>query len=540
MGSIGIALVYLCLSLCVLGNFVSGLRPRGALRGWKGAGVSKVVSNLQMFKGLGDLFKDNKVMKRPDVGGLDIEKLERSTTDCLIVGAGLSGLSCALDLHKKGKMSTILEASDRAGGRIQTDLHPKGYLLDRGFQVFIEEYPDAKELFDGDYSDLRLRQFLPGAKVRYGGEMHLVSDPFRRPQDILPSLISPIGTLTDKIKVGIFSVLVRFLTIDELFEKEEVDTLDFLTSGRGDGLHLTPIMVERFFNPFYQGIFLSPLSAQSSRMFQFVFKMFTEGAASLPERGMGQIGEVLAKKLPSSTLRYGHKVEAMLRNEETGKVEVVVAKEGGSSREIIECNSLVLAADPMSTKKLLEGSVGVVSANIAEDYEIPEARKSICLYFGFDGPPPVLDPMLILNGESRLTTGASAKGGVGPVVNNICFPSQVSRAYAPDGKSLASVTVVPQPADDENAFNDDELETAARSQLKEWFKNDAETDIGKWELLRIYRIPYAQPAQTPPYSPTSEDPQVSLADDVFVCGDHRGTATLNGAINSGRRVAQLL
>ena len=142
MGSIGIALVYLCLSLCVLGNFVSGLRPRGALRGWKGAGVSKVVSNLQMFKGLGDLFKDNKVMKRPDVGGLDIEKLERSTTDCLIVGAGLSGLSCALDLHKKGKMSTILEASDRAGGRIQTDLHPKGYLLDRGFQVFIEEYPE--------------------------------------------------------------------------------------------------------------------------------------------------------------------------------------------------------------------------------------------------------------------------------------------------------------------------------------------------------------------------------------------------------------
>lgn len=531
-----------CVLVAALFTVSAALRGLSHLgRGRQLSGSSRGdVTTLGMFKGLGGIFGGE---ERPtnSMKGIDLSKLERTSTSTLIIGAGLSGLACAIDLQKKGKPSLVLEATDRAGGRIKTDVHPEGYLLDRGFQVFIEEYPDAKTIFGGDYSDLKLKQFLPGAKVRYDGELHLVSDPFRRPQDILPSLVSPIGTLTDKIKVGLFSVLVRFLTIEELFSKEEVDTYEFLTSGRGDGLFLTPLMVERFFNPFYQGIFLSPLSLQSSRMFQFVFKMFTEGAASLPEKGMGQVGEVLAKRLPSSSVRYGHRVEAVKRNKK-GKVEVVVAKEGGGGNkyEVFECESLVLAADPVSTKKLLEGSDGVVKRSVREGCAIPDARKSICLYFGFDGPPPVTDPMLILNGESRLSPSMSAKGGCGPVVNNICFPSQVSSAYAPEGKSLISVTVVPQPKDDENSFTDEELESATRKQLGTWFKDNTDVDVSKWDLLRIYRIPYAQPAQTPPYAPTANDPEVTLADDVFVCGDHRGTATLNGAINSGRRVAELL
>ena len=534
----------LLIPVCALlvASFAVSSSLRGLERGQLSIRYGSSYSSLSMFKGLRGVFGEGSGQNnKGNLKSVDISKLERSKTDCLIVGAGLSGLSCALDLQKKGKTFTILEATDRAGGRVQTDVHPKGYLLDRGFQVFIEEYPEAKDIFEGDYSDLKLNQFLPGAKVRYANEFHLVSDPFRRPQDIIPSLISPIGTLTDKIKVGLFSVLVRFLTIEELFDKEEVNTFEFLTSSRGDGLFLTPVMVERFFNPFYQGIFLSPLSSQSSRMFQFVFKMFTEGAASLPEKGMGQVGEALAKRLPASSLHYGHKVEAVRRNKK-GVVEVVVeVKKGeGSSYEVVECRSLVLAADPVSTKNLLEGSQDVVDAAVKSNYAIPEARRSICLYFGFDGPPPVKDPMLILNGESQLSAERSAKGGIGPVVNNICFPSQVSKAYAPEGKSLVSVTVVPQPVDDEESFSDEELEAAARRQLAQWFKESTDVDVATWELLRIYRIPYAQPAQTPPYAPTAQDPEVTLADDVFVCGDHRGTATLNGAINSGRRVAQLL
>ncbi len=467
----------------------------------------------------------------------DIALMKRSEAPTVIIGAGISGLAAAKELEKHGVTSILVEASDKPGGRVQTDVHPDGYLLDRGFQVFIEEYPEVMELFDGNYDDLNLKQFLPGAKVRYNREFHLVSDPFRRPQDILASLVSPIGTLTDKIKVGIFSVLVRFFSVNELLGREEVTTLDYLTSSNGQGLGLSKLMVERFFNPFYQGIFLSPLSVQSSRMFQFVFKMFTEGAASVPEKGMGQIGAVLANKLVQTEVRYNTRAQALLENTEDGGIDVVVVAghDGGKQEEVVHCQNVVLAADPVASQSLVEGSLGLLG--VQPRLSLPEGRGSLCLYFGFEGPPPIKDPILVLNGESQLYQGGTAGAKGGPVINNICFPSQVSAAYAPEGRSLASVTVVPQPADGVAFFSDEELEKAVRLQLESWFGKERfpECDIGAWKLLRIYRIPYAQPAQTPPYA---RDLDASLGSRIFVCGDHRGTATLNGAVSSGKRAAK--
>lgn len=120
--------------------------------------------------------------------------------DVLIVGAGISGLSCAVTYQNIAPKSTflLLEASSTAGGRVGSD-NVDGFILDKGFQVFIDSYPEAKGLLD--YKDLLLQRFLPGAKVRMAGEFYIVSDPIRRPQDLVPSLLSPIGSLLDKIKV---------------------------------------------------------------------------------------------------------------------------------------------------------------------------------------------------------------------------------------------------------------------------------------------------------------------------------------------------
>ena len=91
-----------------------------------------------------------------DGGGSDSEAV---MVDCIIVGGGISGLACSRELQKAGIVSfKLLEASDRCGGRVQTD-EMEGFLLDRGFQVFIENYPEAREIFD--YEALRLKQFLP-------------------------------------------------------------------------------------------------------------------------------------------------------------------------------------------------------------------------------------------------------------------------------------------------------------------------------------------------------------------------------------------
>jgi len=135
-------------------------------------------------------------------------------TKILIVGAGLSGLSCAVSLLEKNETNfMIFEASNCVGGRIRTD-KIDGFCLDRGFQVFIEGYPQARKLLN--YNNLKLKQFRPGAVVRLDDKYFLVSDPLRRPQDIVPSLMSPIGTFLDKIKVNTQDRnLISSLSLDE-------------------------------------------------------------------------------------------------------------------------------------------------------------------------------------------------------------------------------------------------------------------------------------------------------------------------------------
>lgn len=243
------------------------------------------------------------------------------------------------------------------GGRVRTD-EVNGFLLDRGFQVFIESYPESQKLFD--YDALELRPFLPGALVHLNGDFHVVSDPFRRPQDLYASLISPIGSLTDKINVGIKSVLVRFKNLEDIFEETDETTAKYLEYTQG----LSQNMISQFFAPFYQGIFLSPLEKQSSRMFNFVFKMFTTGSASIPLRGMGQVPQQIADKLPDRTLRLNTKVTSFSK----GQVQAVDA---AGINTIFKCEEVVLAVDPESFNRFMGDKL---------DFTIPEKRRYAFLF----------------------------------------------------------------------------------------------------------------------------------------------------------------
>lgn len=68
-----------------------------------------------------------------------------SAREVIVVGAGLSGLAAARKLGDAGVPVRILEASDGVGGRVRSDVLD-GFILDRGFQVFIEGYPEQKKL----------------------------------------------------------------------------------------------------------------------------------------------------------------------------------------------------------------------------------------------------------------------------------------------------------------------------------------------------------------------------------------------------------
>lgn len=406
----------------------------------------------------------------------------------VIVGAGLAGLSCARRLHEAGAEVRICEAEAAIGGRVRTD-ELNGFLLDRGFQVLLAAYPECRRQLD--YAALDLRAFFPGAVVRLGRRFHTVADPWRRPLAGLLGALAPIGSLGDKVRVARLRRRLLSTPLEDLFLRPERTTLEALEQeGFSDS------MIERFFRPFLGGIFLERQLVTSSRMFEFVYKMFSSGAAALPAAGMQAIPRQLAAALPEGALCTGSRVE-----------------------EIRSDGVRLVSGEAVA------GDAVVVASALPEGPELPEQTpvswcSTTCLYFAAP-EPPVERPILVLDGD-----------GEGPV-NNLCVPSQVAPAYAPPGRALISTSVVHGTAVDDTG--DDELEAAVREQLGGWFG----AAVAAWQLLRIYRIRHALPAQAAPHLEPPRRP-VRVADRLYVCGDHLDNASIQGALVSGRRAAEAL
>jgi hypothetical protein len=395
--------------------------------------------------------------------------------DVAIVGAGLAGLTCALELHRAGVSAAVYEASDGVGGRVRTD-EVDGFRLDRGFQVLLTAYPEVRRAIDLDA--LRLRPFYPGARLRMGGRFHRLADPFRRPLDGVRSLLNPVGTPLDKLRVARVRARVRRGSVQDLFERPERATIEAL---RGDGF--SDRMVDGFFRPFLGGIYLEPELRTTSRMYEFVMRMMSSDDIAVPAAGMGAIPAWLAARLPPGTVRLNSPVEQL---DELGVRIVVVATEGPAAA------------------RLLGGAV-----------DDPGSRPAVCVYFAAPAAP-IDGPLLTLDGEGR-----------GPAIN-VTAMSEIAPEYSPPGRALVSAAVVGDAA----RLDDAELMPAVRRQMHEWF--GAQTD--GWEHLRTYRIEHALPA-APQRSLEPPRRPVRLAPDRFVCGDHRDNASIDGAMASGRRNA---
>jgi phytoene dehydrogenase-like protein len=406
---------------------------------------------------------------------------ERS--DVLVVGAGLAGLACAVELEKAGRRVLLLEASDGVGGRVRTD-RVDGFTLDRGFQVLLTAYPETRRVLD--YDALDLRAFLPGALVRRNGRFHELSDPWRRPGRALATLTAGVGSLADRLRVGRYRARVRHGSLDTLLRRPETTALARL---REEGF--SEEMIDAFFRPFFGGALLDRDLGTSSRMLDFVFRMMAEGDVSLPSAGMGALPAQLASRLSEGALRLGARVASVGPR--------AVRLESG---ETLAAEAVVIATE------------GPEAARLAGGLPAPGSRSVTCLSFAAESPP-VQEPMLVLDGD-----------GSGPV-NNLCVPSQVATSYAPAGAALVSASVLDGPTDPAD------LERAVRGQLISWFGPGVEG----WRLLRTDRIPHAQPSQAPPALDPVERP-VRLDDGTYVCGDHRDTASLHGALLSGRRAAE--
>jgi protoporphyrinogen oxidase len=251
-------------------------------------------------------------------------------------------------------------------------------------------------------------------------------------------------------------------------------------------------MINRFFRPFFGGIFFDRALGASSRMFEFLFKMFAEGRTVLPAGGMDRIPKQMHRRLPEGTVRLNAPVAAV-------DGQTVTLKAG----DTLEAPAVVVATEAPAADRLV-GDVDPV-----------DGRSTTCVYYAA-AESPLDEPILVLDGDS-----------VGPI-NNVAVPSDVAPGYAPDDEALVAAVVVGEPPE-----TDGDLERAVREQLIDWFGLAA----GGWDHLQTVRIPYALPDQSPPFLANPER-AVRRRPGLYVCGDHRRTGSLNGAIASGRAAAR--
>jgi protoporphyrinogen oxidase len=429
---------------------------------------------------------------------------EATRVDVAIVGAGLAGLACALHLTGTGRSCRVFEASDGVGGRIRTDRRD-GFLLDRGFQVFLTGYPEARRVLD--LEGLDLRPFEPGALVRVGAGFYPLLDPFRHPLRALSTLRSPVGGVTDKLRVLKLRHRARS---GELFEGPETTVVEALR-----GLGFSDRMIDAFFRPFLGGVFLEPALRTSSYMLDFVVRWMSRGEVALPARGMGSIPGQLAGRLPPGTVRLASPVRTV--EAASGARPAAAILDGGAR---VEARAVVIATDgPEAARLLGPGRGGATAHEIPEEIPDLESRSVVCFYFAAD-EPPIEGPWLLVSGERE------------DLVRNFAVLSQVAPSYAPPDRHLVMATVLGGGARGVGP-DDAELETAVHRQLTDWFGNQ----VDLWERLGVYRIPHALPAQLPGFRARRElGPQVG--DGLYVAGDWLENASIEGALLSGRRAAE--
>lgn len=416
----------------------------------------------------------------------------------IIIGAGLAGLTCAKLLTAAGQRVLLLEATDQIGGRVRTDYHEDGYRLDRGFQVLFTAYPAAQRHLRFDA--LKQRTFEPGAILIKQGKRYEIADPLREPFGLLPSLMNPLISPTDKARVLLLRTQLARQSLADIFSgKKQPAEHDESTEAYLQRLGFSDHkFIDNFIRPFYGGIFLDRSLQTSARMFQFTFKMLSEGNTIIPAEGIQCIPDQLAAALPKGTLRSHARVDDLLVEE--GEVRGVRLVNG----ERIEAEQVVIAtASPIASRFI--------------DKPLPTTPVStVCLYFAGDER---------LYEQRKILLNTDPEG----CVNNAVLLTNIAPTYAPPRKHLLSVTVLGNPQED-----DEQLAERCRTEIASWFPR---AHLDRWQLLAVYRIPFAQFEQPAGVFDHLPDNRTSITG-LYLAGEYTKSSSIQGAMQSGEEAAK--
>jgi len=382
------------------------------------------------------------------------------SAEVLIVGAGLAGLSAAIDCQAAGVDVIVIEASDRAGGRIASDVI-NSFICDRGFQLINAKYPALQEL-----DVIKEIDFIPAPRVievAIGDRRHPIGDPRQLPWT---ALNKATGTIPEKL------ALLRFI-VGKAKAGQSI----------GEALRNTGICYDRVLRPFLQGVFLTDPDNVDAIYGHSIIKSFASGKPGVPRNGVGELPKALARRV--SNIAYNTRVD---------RIDLTSVHTNNGT---YTADKIVIATDATTATQLL----GLT--------EVPRMAGCITWYHAVSQNP---------SGSGRLVVDGQRRG---PIINTVVM-SDISANYAPSGQHLVSTTT--------------EL-NVTESDVRRHLAVVWGTGTHDWQFIAKYEIPAALPIHNVGRALSQS---MKINEHHFVAGDHRSVPSQQGALFSGRLVAQLL
>jgi protoporphyrinogen oxidase len=400
-----------------------------------------------------------------------------------IIGAGLAGLACAIELQKNNIDFQIFEASDGVGGRVRSDVID-GFILDRGFQLYNPSYPEGKRLLN--YEALDLKPFIPGVAIRDNKRLRIVVDPFRTKGFKLNLLKDIPGN-----PLSYLGLLRYFLSYLVTSDAQIATTKDISASDSLIRSGVRGNLLEKLLRPFLKGVFLESDLKTSRKFLDVVLKTFLRGIPSVPAQGMQVISDQLASKLPMEKISLNMKIIKIEGNKLQTENDEIIAKK------------IVVATDPTTAISWL---------NLEE-----KIMHTVTTWY-FKADQRVAE---LVKGKPILFVDASKNG---PLTNAVVLTNAAS-SYAPPGQVLVSASAI-------SPYENTDLES-----VKKHLSVIFGVGTNNWQLIKQYQIKEALPSMYPPFSLIKSN---QISENLFVAGDHRATSSIQGALLSGTNAATLV
>lgn len=241
----------------------------------------------------------------------------------VIIGAGLAGLSAALELSKKKQKFLLLDASPEVGGKLKT-INWSGFNLDFGFQVLLSAYPSLAQIISAEeFTSLSPNYFDGGALIFKEGKTYTLSDPLQNPEDLFKTLFCSLITIPDKFRLLLLKQELKEYSFEEIWQNvswTEQSALDFLKAKS-----FSKSFIENFAKPFFGGVFANNFLNARANCFLFCFKAFSEGRTFIPANGIQELPKMLRKKIPLEMLKLNSQVQSI--QDENQKFKITLANQ---------------------------------------------------------------------------------------------------------------------------------------------------------------------------------------------------------------------